>query len=364
VTRDHAEPAPAPLTPAVVRFGRLGDMVILTALLQELHARYGRACLVLAAGPWNAPLLGSHPDVGCLYDLPRHSPLLLRAVGWQALAALRRAAPGPVYVCEYQPRQVPRIRRFLRLGGIDPARCLFIGDQPAAPDEPWIERLVRFGERTPAAVAAAAYPVPAAGAPWAPRLYTDAADAADVAGWLRERGLSGHPLVLIQAGNFRTMSRHRERYQAGSGDDKAWPAAHWTALIAQILGVDPQVRVVLCGAPQESALLEELAHHSGRPEVRAAALPLRRLLALCAVADSMISIDTGPAHAAAACGLPLLVLYGAENPRQWLPRSATGSTVRALGGPPRVQRVDQLTVAEVFGAWRTLPARSRLHGAA
>ncbi len=346
---------PPTFTPAVVRFGRLGDMVMLTALLKALHVRYGRPALVLGAGPWNAPLLEGHPDVAQLFDLPRHSPLLFGAAGWRALAALRRSAPGPVYVCEYQPRQVPRIRRFLRLAGVDPRRCLFITDNPENADEPWVQRLLEFGGQTPPAIPAGL--VHAAPAGLAPYLCASGADLADLGAWLRGSGLEGRPLVLIQPGNFRTLSRHRARYRAGAGDDKAWPEERWAELTLRISTAQPQARVVLCGAPQEGPMLRGIAQAAAGPAVIAAELPLRRLIALCTVAQSMVSIDTGPAHAAAACGLPLVVLYGAENPGKWLPRSPTGSPVRALGGPPASVRVDALSVGEVFAAWQALPPR-------
>jgi heptosyltransferase-2/heptosyltransferase-3 len=58
------------------------------------------------------------------------------------------------------------------------------------------------------------------------------------------------------------------------------------------------------------------------------------------------------------------VLYGAESPHQWLPRSPSGSPVLALGGPPRLTRVDQITVEEVFEQWRTLSQQPRTGAAA
>ncbi len=343
------------LTPAVVRFGRLGDMVMLTALLSALHARYGRPCLVVGAGPWNAPLLTGHPDVAQVFDLPRHSPFLFSGAAWHALAALRRSAPGPVYVCEYQPRQVPRIRRFLRWGGIDPRRCLYISDRPDDDNEPWVQRLLNFGLETPSAVPAGHLAdAPAAAAP---QLYAEEADLLDLNGWLGASRLDKHPLLLVQPGNFRTLSRHREQHQAGGADDKAWPLERWVELTARIAAAQPQLRIIMCGAPQEGPMLREIAEAAANPAVIAAELPLRRLLALCTVAQSMISIDTGPAHVAAACGLPLLVLYGAEDPRKWLPRGPQGSTVRSLGGPPASTRVDALSVEQVLAAWQALPPR-------
>ena len=98
------------------------------------------------------------------------------------------------------------------------------------------------------------------------------------------------------------------------------------------------------------------AAQSGLHDVVALHLPLRRLFPLCEVAHSMISVDTGPAHVAAAVGSPLVVLFGNNSPRHWLPRSFCGSPVIGLGGAPGFRHVNQISVQAVFEAWRSLPA--------
>jgi heptosyltransferase-2/heptosyltransferase-3 len=124
----------------------------------------------------------------------------------------------------------------------------------------------------------------------------------------------------------------------------------------------PHAMIVLCGAPQEGDMLREIEAAAGLQAVAVAELALRPLLALCEAAHSMISVDTGPAHAAAALGLPLLVMYGAESPGDWLPRSPDGSPVVSVGGPPDATRVDEISVDAVFDAWTRLahlvPART------
>jgi heptosyltransferase-2/heptosyltransferase-3 len=72
----------------------------------------------------------------------------------------------------------------------------------------------------------------------------------------------------------------------------------------------------------------------------------------------MVSIDTGPAQAAAALGCPLIVLYGAQPPSLWLPRSPTGSMVMALGGLPQRNRVEQIRLDEVIAALQRLRFRA------
>jgi len=51
------------------------------------------------------------------------------------------------------------------------------------------------------------------------------------------------------------------------------------------------------------------------------------------------------------------VLFGAQSPSLWLPRSPTGSAVIALGGPPRRSRVSEIGPDEVIAALHTLPPR-------
>ena len=172
------------------------------------------------------------------------------------------------------------------------------------------------------------------------------------AAWIEAQGLNGRPLVLVQPGNRRTMRGSRLRIS--SADDKAWPIERWAALLQRVHAQLPRAAIVLCGAPRESLLLSWIAAATQLPAVVAAELPLPRLLALCARAHSMISVDTGPAHAAAALSLPLVVLFGAHSQLEWLPRSPGGSPVVGVGGPPQSTRLDQIAVETVFEAWRAL----------
>src|SRR5690348_12543936 len=190
----------------------------------------------------------------------------------------------------------------------------------------------------------------------APRLFVSAADRADLGAWLRRHRLERAPLVLLQPGNKRTLKRGRAGHL---GDHKAWPTERWVELIRELLARDPDLYVILCGVPAERSVLRVIASATDSDHVFEVSgeLPLRRLLAILERASGMISVDTGPAHAAAAMGCPLIVLYGASSPSQWLPRSPTGSPVIGLGGPPQRNRVAQISLDEVLAAWDTLPLR-------
>jgi heptosyltransferase-2/heptosyltransferase-3 len=344
-----------PLRPTLIRFGRFGDMVMLTALAAALHERFGNPCQVVGAGPWNRDVFHAHPDVSRAWSLPRHLPFALSPAWPQILAALHRTHPAPIYVCEPHERQLARVRRLLGSAGIAASRCLYITDLPPRQDEHCIDRLLRFGAQTPASVS----PPPAApqARAWTPRLQVLEGERAACGAWLAQKGWRGDDLVLVQAGNFRSMSGNHESAQRKAADDKAWPAARWKELLDRVQAHLPRARILLCGASSEVAMLEGLRAQVGLERVAVVDPPLRALFALCEAAHSMISIDTGPAHAAAALGVPLVVLYGAESPTYWLPRGPAGTPVTGLGGPPHSARVDQLSVGAVFDAWSALPPR-------
>ena len=59
--------AAAELPPLVMRFGAFGDMVLLTMLLRQLYARFGKPVDVISSGPWTQPLLEGQPWVGRLF---------------------------------------------------------------------------------------------------------------------------------------------------------------------------------------------------------------------------------------------------------------------------------------------------------
>jgi len=344
-----------PLHPIVIWFGRVGDMILLSALLDVLAARYGGGCHVIGAGSWPGEIYAAHSAVARVSALHRYTAWVFDPAWWRTARALRAARADPVYVCETDPRKLARIRRLLAASGTDPRRCLILAPEPAEACSHWVDRLVSLGRLTPPAFDAAAYPWPSPAPPGAPRLEVSAAAQADCDAWLEDKGWRERPLVLVQPGNRRTMRGRRLRLSAA--DDKAWPLERWGALLHRLHARLPQALIVLCGAPRESLLLEWIAAAAPLPAVVAAELPLPRLLALCVRAHSMISVDSGPAHAAAALGLPLVVMFGAHSKRQWLPRSGCGSQVLGVGGPPHSRRLDEISVETVFSAWCALGAQ-------
>jgi hypothetical protein len=338
-------------------------MIMLSALLEILHRRFAQPCRIIGAGAWTAQIYRGHPDVLEVRCLGRHRVFFLDPEWWRALRALRADRGAPVYVCEDFPDKLPRILRLLRWSGTPRSHCVFMTDMLAArrggqAPEHWVDRLVALGRCTPPALREVDFPWPEPAPRCAPRLTVAPEARAECEAWLAARGWRGRPLVLVQPGNQRTM-KSGARPRVATDDHKAWPLERWAALLRHVHTRMPDAVILLVGAPQEERFLEWIRAATQLPAVNTAVLSLTRLFALCTLSHSMISVDTGPAHAAAAVGLPLVVLFGAYPARVWQPRSAVGSAVVGVGGPPVSSRLEEVPEQSVYAAWCGLLGEER-----
>jgi heptosyltransferase-2/heptosyltransferase-3 len=69
----------------------------------------------------------------------------------------------------------------------------------------------------------------------------------------------------------------------------------------------------------------------------------------------MVSVDTGPAHAAAALGCPLLVMFGTASPLKWRPQGP-GKVLVLRGERGALSEVRDLSATQVISAWRSAVA--------
>lgn len=340
--------------PLVVRCGAFGDVVMVTTLIRLLHARYGAPVDVVGSGDWTAPLLQHEPGLGHVQIVSsRNAPYLLCPSQWALVRWLRQRGRGPVYLCDTDDATTRLIAR-ARLPEEDIVRRLPQDDEINGVTRLWPDRWLQMGMRDPAR----AYPARADIDPAAyrfPKLTVTDADRQDLAQWLAAQRLAG-PCVLFQPGNKRT---HKRGAVATRSHPKYWPPQAWADVAAAVWRAMPQAQVLLCGSPSEHGVLEEIRLAAGNdPRMRnlAAELPVPRLLALLEQAHSLVSVDTGPAHAAAALGCPLVVLFGSASPAKWRP-IGPGSILVLGGENGEASRVRDIAAADVIAAWRSLPAR-------
>lgn len=348
-----------PVRPLLVRFGAMGDLVLIQPMIRLLAARYGAPVDLLAAGGWVRPLYQGQPDVGEIHLLAKRKlPLWLSAEKRQLLQWLRQTGPRPVWYCDFDEKLLP----LLAQAGMDErwvVRAKAVGTRDG-------EHLVDFSQRLARTVPPALQHVMANSLTDLddrdPNLRISATMQADVQDWLQAKGWLGKPLLLVQAGNRRTMRTGLRRRM--STNTKWWPEDNWAAIIRMLAERHPDAVILLVGAPPEADLNNELLQRAGVKQAFNVAreLPIPRLLALQARAAGMVTVDTGPAHTAAAVGCPLVVLFGVADPVRIRPRGGDTpvEVLQAMhDGKPDMTAV---SVDAVVQAWQRLPLRQGANG--
>ncbi len=118
---------------------------------------------------------------------------------------------------------------------------------------------------------------------------------------------------------------------------RRWMADRYAGLIRRILAERDDVVIAITGAPAERLETEQLAAASGARCISLAGkTALAELPALYAHATLMVSNDSGPAHFAAATGLPTIVLFGPETPKLYQPLGTSRAIYAGLACSPCV----------------------------
>ena len=343
------------MRPLVVRCGAFGEMVLLTALIRPLHARFGRPVDIVTSGPWSEPLLAGQPGVGDILSVrSRKTPYWLAPDQRRLVRRLAARGVGPTWFCDGNDAELPMLRR----ARIPQGYIVDVKDHPRLPEEHATEQWRRLARVMPPAIE----PPPERAASGAIEtgcyLSVSGSQRADLDAWLRARDLYEAPLLVVQAGNKRTMRRGLRRLAV---NHKYWPNDRWAAVIRFLREKCPLHRIVLSGTGPEYQLNEELIAAAGVEGLANAAhdLPIPRLIALLERAAGLVTVDSGPAHAAAAVGCPQVVLFGKASPSLYRPWGAAGAGVKVLRGEIDAEpSMLGIAARDVMDAWSALELRT------
>jgi heptosyltransferase-2/heptosyltransferase-3 len=331
-------------------------MVLLTALIRVLYAEFRVPVDIVTSGPWSEPLLRGQPGVGEILSMrSRKTPYWLSADQRRVVRQLRARGPGPTWFCDGDDAARPILDR----AGIPGEYIVDVKDHALLPGEHATQQWRRLAQIMPSA-----HP----GAHCAnidtvvPGCYLDVAQSqrAELEAWLEARDLAGQPLILVQIGNKRTMRRGPRRLAV---NNKYWPLERWAQVLQFLRQHHPQHAIVLLGTGPEYQLNRELASLADIRGLHNVAddLPIPRLLALLERADGLLTVDSGPAHAAAAVGCPQVVLFGKALPSLYRPWGAAGADVQLLRGEIAGEATMLgIEAGSVIDAW----SRLKLRGAA
>ena len=334
--------------PLVCRFGAFGDMIMITPLLKQLYLRSGLPCDIVGIGDWNKLLFAQMPYVRNVFTIDsRSTPYWFNRSQRELVQTLKQYQHRFVWVCETSARSY----RLLARAGINRDNSITQLDLEPVEKEHYTEKWLRLGEGSPAD-----FDFPLQTLQPDTELFVSDDEREQCRQWLKSRNLDPQaPIICVQAGSKRTTRRGKADR---SSNTKYWHEANWAQVITGVIERVPDAQVVLCGVPEELEMCRAIESGCKSNQVQTVAddLPLRRLLALLSMAHSCISVDTGPAHAAAALNCPLVVLFGKASPTRFRPVSAN-SPVEILVGRTddnSTPDIGRITPSKVITSWGNL----------
>ena len=324
--------------PLVCRLGALGDMVACTPALKYLSEQSGHPCDVIAAGGWSYDLFAHLPFVGNVYVLKsRNKPYWFNSGKRKLVKSLKQRGVGPCWIFGSSDHILPLLKRsnFEEKHIITPFSpsdsIIHAGDE-------WLQLAGHYPEKLNRDSRSLWAPPDHDLVNWEMAVSEEEID--NARNWMKQHSLTEKNVVIMQIGNKKTMRRGDP---ARASNTKFWPSERW-ADVARHIAQQHNMPVILVGTPQERNLIDVVVNLVKNPLVKAAYqdIGIRRLAGLFHHAHSCISVDTGPAHMAAALNCPVLVLFGAADPARDRPRS-TESIVRCIVGDSSLEGAGELS---------------------
>lgn len=282
----------------VVRVGAIGDTLMVTPLIRALKAADSQARIDFLCSELAAPLLELNEALSGLFTLRwRNLPYL---VSWEKRSLVRRLRR-----LEYQKavllEAAPRYRELLEMARIQDIRSF-----RETPFDPELHSVVN--NLRAAGVAVSEEHIHDMDVPLSEVDHEEARSLLD--------GLP-RPIIGLHAG-YGPLTRKGHQ----STRLRGWSNANFAEL-ARLL-VEAGSSLVLTGSGEDCADAEEIMRGlpNGKARMLAGRTSLRCLAALIGAVDLYVSVDSGPAHIAAAVSTPLMVLWGPGRLEQTRPLSS------------------------------------------
>lgn len=281
-----------------VRLDRIGDVVLSLPALSELRRRYPDAHITVMTRPATRPLLEGHPDINDVleYDYAKGGRHGSVAGNLRFILEVRRRRYDMAVILN------PSLRSHLvplaagipyRVGlGWGPAflRTVSVRDERSAGRKHEAE--LTLGILAPLGAASTTTAIPRL------RIFDDEMEEARL--WLAREVPGQEPLLVVHPG--------------ASCPSKRWAPERFVETIGRVRAVRP-CRVLIVGGREEVGLSSSIAARIDPVRVDLSGqLGLRRLAAVLACADVLLTNDSGPGHIAAAVGTPVVTIFGRKKP--------------------------------------------------
>lgn len=390
-------PTPAPRAPPdwsarphrvlYLRYDRIGDMILATGIIEAIVLAHSPVTVDVLASPANAAVLKGNPHVGevlifekqrpwtylrtlrqirrarydAVLDAMVLSPSLTTSILMLLSGAQHRVGVAgrgsefaltlPVPRARHAVHYVDHSAALLSAFGIDPHSRSPSTTYDSHDSEARSPDATSQGARlsTPPSLDA---PVGGWGV-WRPRLYlSDEELAGGESQWTAattgaDSGTGPDPAE---------KPAQRLAVNVSAGDaTRYWPEDRFVAAITWIRERFPSLSLLLIGAPQDRARMEQIGDAVG---VRLAATPgMRDMMAVVATADIVFTADTSVTHVASAYGKPAVVMFPRGRGALYGPYGTAGRvvstpapTLQSLAVAPVLAVLEDVITAESSGA--------------
>ena len=323
----------------LVQLRRLGDVVLTTALLEDLRRAFPHTPVDFLVGDGAAPLLEHHALIRDRLVYDRGHPLHT----WRSVRARR-------YDWIIDPQSSPRTAP-LALVSRSPVRAGF-----AVRGWGWV-----YTHRLPRAGRAIEYVARERQRLLEMLGVTVGAPKTSLSLTAHERTVGRE---LLASHGIRADAPAAALVLSAGESAKEWPPGHFAMLAGALVGEG--VQPVVFEMPGDAAKASRTAEGS-RGLTRIAVPRLRDFMSALAACDVLVSADTGPAHIATALHVPRVTIFGPEPPAAWAPADPLVIALRAVSArdlgivPKSDPRAAMLTAevapAQVADGVRTVLAR-------
>jgi ADP-heptose:LPS heptosyltransferase len=279
-----------------LRHDRLGDMIVSTHVMRVIAESYPGMTLDVLASPANAAGIDGAPYVRKVIKFDRRDPggylrtaAALRAERYDAVIDCMVTAPSVTTLLLMLASNAP-YRVGISGRGNDAAINVAV---PAAGGMQYMP--IELGALS------AAFGVDPRSVDWRPELYVSPQKLEEAAARWRSTGNAHGRRVLVNV-------------SAGTAI-RQWQVEKYAAVIAHIRKRWPDAAVMITGAPDDQARVNEVAQLSG--STPAPTPKLIDVFALVATADFVFTPDTSIAHAASAFGPLTVVMHRKHEPARW-----------------------------------------------
>jgi heptosyltransferase-2 len=287
----------------IIKWSAMGDIALSTAIMQDIRNAFPAASIDLNTMPAFEKLFAEDPRFNDVFSVD----LRKTERGWKGMRRwLRRVRDGQ-YDLLIDLQSADRTRLMVALLQLTGCGIRYrMGNNPGWPyniTPPKLPFETHGFERMRAALTAGGIPT-----------HTD------------------HPALHVPDGNLRRVAVLAETHGLSAGNYavllpgcqaagylKRWGATRYAALGEKLHAAGLE-KIVILGGPDEVEECDTIARLCGDYAVNLCGqTQVQDLLPICASARCIIGNDTGTAHLVAATGTPMLVIFGATDPRRAKP---------------------------------------------